>query len=59
MSKQYVFKKEIPGIESEEQYFLIDVLDNGHVSLKVKEAGWSDTWSLPLALTDCYGNVVK
>ena len=30
------------------QYFLVDIYENGRVFLKVKENGWSDTWSLPL-----------
>ena len=39
--KQYIFQQGA-------QYFLVDIYENGTVTLKVKENGWSDTWSLPL-----------
>jgi len=57
MSKQFVFKKEKDNNvkDSKDQFFLVDVYDNGQIFLKVKEFGWSDTWSLPLAQTDGYG----
>ena len=31
-----------------EQFFLVDIYDDGTVTLKIKEEGWHDTWSLPL-----------
>lgn len=31
-----------------EKYYLVEVSAEGKVSLKVKDNGWSDTWSLPL-----------
>lgn len=31
-----------------DMYFLVDIYDSGTVTLKIKEDGWSDTWSLPL-----------
>jgi hypothetical protein len=40
-SEQYVFRKD-------NEFFLIDVWENGQLTLKVKEHGWSDTWSLAL-----------
>lgn len=40
-AKQYVYRK---GNE----FFLVDIWENGEVTLKVKEQGWSDTWSLSL-----------
>lgn len=58
MSKQFVFKKEKESADSKDQFFLVDIYDDGQISLKVKEAGWSDTWSLSLDQTDGYGNVL-
>ena len=40
-SKQFVYRKD-------NEFFLIDIWENGEVTLKVKEQGWSDTWSLTL-----------
>ena len=34
--------------EFEGKYYLVDVWPSGKVTLKIKENGWSDTWSLPL-----------
>lgn len=34
----------------EARYYLVEIWDN-RVTLKVKEQGWSDTWSLPLKET--------
>jgi hypothetical protein len=31
-----------------ERYYLVEIYEDGAVSLKIKEDGWSDTWSLPL-----------
>jgi hypothetical protein len=39
--KQYIFSK--GG-----SYYLVDIYEDGTVSLKIKENGWSDTWSLPI-----------
>ena len=39
--KQFIFQE---GAE----FFLVDIYDDGAVTLKVKREGWSDTWSLPL-----------
>lgn len=58
MSKQFVFVKEKESTDSKDQFFLVDIYDDGQISLKVKEAGWSDTWSLSLDQTDGYGNVL-
>jgi hypothetical protein len=30
-------------------FFLVNVWEDGTITLKVKENGWSDTWSLPVA----------
>ena len=40
-SKQFVYRKD-------NEFFLIDIWENGEVTLKVKEQGWSDVWSLSL-----------
>jgi len=47
-AKQYVYKQG-------EQFFLVDVWDNGEVTLKVKDKGWSDTWSLSLDRVNSVG----
>lgn len=39
-------------------YYLVEVGSNG-VTLKVKEYGWSDTWSLPLEQADHIGRLLK
>lgn len=31
-----------------EKYYLVEVFPDNKISLKVKENGWSDTWSLPV-----------
>jgi hypothetical protein len=31
-----------------ETYYLVEIFPNGKISLKVKENGWGDTWSLPV-----------
>ena len=31
-----------------ETFYLVDIWDNGKVTLKVKANGWHDTWSLPV-----------
>ena len=38
---QYIF-------QDEDKYYLVEVFPDGKVSLKIKEDGWSDTWSLPV-----------
>jgi len=40
-ANQYVYRKD-------NQFFLVDIWENGEVTLKVKDEGWSDTWSLSL-----------
>ena len=30
------------------QFFLVEIAEDGTVALKIKEDGWSDTWSRPL-----------
>jgi hypothetical protein len=30
------------------KFYLVDIYEDGRVFLKIKEQGWSDTWSLPL-----------
>ena len=44
--KQVIFKRQFTN-----QYFLVEISEEGKVYLKVKEDGWSDTWSLPLEET--------
>ena len=34
--------------ELNNSYYLVEIWPNGKVTLKIKENGWSDTWSLPL-----------
>lgn len=34
--------------DEQNRYYLVEVYPNGKVTLKIKENGWSDTWSLPL-----------
>ena len=31
-----------------DKYYLVDIWDNGAVTLKLKDDGWGDIWSLPL-----------
>lgn len=31
-----------------ETYYLVEVSASGRITLKVKENGWGDTWSLPV-----------
>ena len=31
-----------------EKYYMVEIYPNGKIVLKVKEYGWSDTWSLPV-----------
>ena len=30
------------------KFYFVEVLENNQIILKVKENGWSDTWSLPI-----------
>lgn len=39
--KQYIY-------QDGDRYYLVEVWPSGVVTLKVKEDGWSDTWSLPI-----------
>ena len=39
---QSIFQDEANG------FYLVEVFPDGKVTLKIKENGWSDTWSLPL-----------
>lgn len=39
--KNYVF-------ENENKFYLVEIYEDGKVSLKIKENGWSDIWSLPI-----------
>ena len=41
MPKQHIFQEG-------NSYYLVDIYPDGRVYLKVKQDGWSDTWSLPL-----------
>lgn len=34
--------------EKESTYYLVEISEDGKVYLKIKENGWSDTWSLPI-----------
>ena len=38
---QFVFQKGA-------KFYLVDVYPNGEVTLKIKEDGWNDIWSLPV-----------
>lgn len=29
-------------------YYLVEIYEDGKVTLKIKENGWSDIWSLPI-----------
>jgi translation elongation factor P/translation initiation factor 5A len=31
-----------------DKFYLVDVYEDGQVTLKIKENGWHDTWSLPI-----------
>ena len=42
--EQYLFKEK-------ETYYLVEVRATG-VALKLKEKGWSDTWSAPLKIVE-------
>jgi hypothetical protein len=48
-SSQHIFK-------SGNSFFLVDMWEDGKITLKVKEQGWSDVWSLSLDECDNYGN---
>jgi hypothetical protein len=48
-SSQHIFK-------NGNSFFLVDIWEDGKVTLKVKEQGWSDVWSLSLDECDNYGN---
>ena len=39
--KQFVFQKGM-------KYYLVEISVTNQVTLKLKEDGWSDTWSLPI-----------
>lgn len=43
ITKQVIFKREFTN-----QYFLVEISEDGKVYLKIKEDGWGDIWSLPL-----------
>ena len=40
--KQYVFQN---GMDN---YYLVDIYEDGTVTLKIKTQGWGDIWTLPL-----------
>ena len=42
--EQYLFKEK-------ETFYLVEVSSNG-VKLKIKNQGWSDTWSAPLKIVE-------
>ena len=48
MRQQHLYKKD-------NQFFLVDIWESGVVTLKVKEHGWSDTWSLSLDVVNSNG----
>jgi hypothetical protein len=48
MKQQHIYKKD-------NQFFLVDIWESGVVTLKVKEHGWSDTWSLSLDVVNSNG----
>ena len=49
METQHIFTQD-------NKFYLVSVFD-GKMTLKIKEDGWSDIWSLPLAETDTSGRV--
>jgi hypothetical protein len=42
-----------------DMYFLVESYPSGVVTLKVKENGWGDIWSLPLQKVDSSGNALN
>lgn len=46
--KQFVFQNS----EKAEKFYLVDIYEDGTVTLKVKEEGWGDIWSLPQTLVE-------
>ena len=38
--------------QEDEEYFLVEITEDGKISLKRKVYGWSDTWSPPLDTGD-------
>ena len=49
---QHIFK-------NGQSYYLAEVSPQGQLTLKVKEFGWSDTWSLPLDTCDHLGRTTE
>ena len=45
---QHIFK-------NGQSFYLAEISPKGQLTLKVKEFGWSDTWSLPLETCDHVG----
>jgi len=41
MVRQHIFQEG-------ERFYLVDIYESGRVTLKVKEEGWTDIWSLPV-----------
>jgi hypothetical protein len=56
-SEQYTFIRK--NEEGKDTYYLIELWEDGNMSLKVKDLGWSDVWSLPLDKCDYIGRVHK
>ena len=52
MKQQHIYKKD-------NQFFLVDIWESGVVTLKVKEHGWSDTWSLSLDVVNSNGQPME
>ena len=50
MRKRAIDNHEQFVFQNGNQYFLIDIWEAGTITMKIKENGWSDTWSLPLPL---------
>lgn len=48
--KDYIYK-------NEGQFYLVTIWENGKVTLKIKEQGWSDIWSPSLDECDQSGRV--
>ena len=40
--------------ENENKFYFVQVMENGKIVLKIKENGWSDTWSLPIKELENY-----
>ena len=56
-SEQYTFARK--NEEGKNNYYLIELYEDGRMTLKIKDNGWSDVWSLPVDECDYVGRVHK